>query len=520
MNKKMYKALSVALGLGLAVGSFGACKSESKIPQLPDYSAVAKDYEFFAYSPNGSGTYNVDGVERKLGANMRTVEGYRDYKDSGLDVLMLTGTAGYAGEGWEGSNAQKCMHIAKEAGINKILLRDARLTALVEFKDNLVGEYGVYKTQEELTAFVKECMSEYAHEETLYGIQVRDEPDYTYTKAMGNLYRAIKTAAQELGLGNIFINLNLLPLGNEATKYAAAPENGTTFEDGTEYNLTYAYTKYINDYLDATGADRVCCDVYLFRGDGLCNFFYQTAQIIRKACTDRGIEMSFCLQSFEMYSKTNLIYRKVSKADMLMELYSLMGMGVSQFGYYTYHMPTNYLTTEARPETSTFIDLQGNKNNVYYYAQDAMSSAQAMSDIILNYEYQGGKFFVTAETPVFGVSNYMTSRQDTLTKTAVSYDNSYQFNLLKDVSFDNDVVFATELKDETNSLYMYMLQNVIDPANGETGRTAETIKATFDSSYTYVAELQDGRLTYVKLNKGVYEKTLSAGSAVYLIPLK
>jgi hypothetical protein len=76
----------------------------------------------------------------------------------------------------------------------------------------------------------------------------------------------------------------------------------------------------------------------------------------------------------------------------------------------------------------------------------------------------------------------------------------------------------TELYDDDNDLYMYMAQNVIDPRNGEFGRTDMNITVEFDG-YEWVAEFEDGNLTYVKLEDGVYSKTLSAGYAVYLIPL-
>ena len=67
---------------------------------------------------------------------------------------------------------------------------------------------------------------------------------------------------------------------------------------------------------------------------------------------------------------------------------------------------------------------------------------------------------------------------------------------------------------------MYMVQNVIDPVNAKRGNTDETVEVTFDSEYTYVAEFDCGKLRYVPLENGVYKKNLSAGYAVYLIPLK
>ena len=67
---------------------------------------------------------------------------------------------------------------------------------------------------------------------------------------------------------------------------------------------------------------------------------------------------------------------------------------------------------------------------------------------------------------------------------------------------------------------MYMVQNIMDPRNSTEFNTAENVTVTFDSSYTYVAEIESGKISYVKLENGVYSKVLSAGYAVFLIPLK
>jgi hypothetical protein len=211
-------------------------------------------------------------------------------------------------------------------------------------------------------------------------------------------------------------------------------------------------------------------------------------------------------------------YRGIGKSEMMLELYSLMGMGLDDFAYYTYQPPESWGTGNPTWEDYTFLKASGEKNNVYYYGQEVMANAQAMSDIILNYDYQGGYFYLK-DIPTFGTDMYLAY---STSKSAAFFHNDYEFNkdILKSVEHDNDALLVTELKDEQENLYMYMVQNVVDPLNGKDGRTATNAKVTFDASYTWVAELKDGRLEYVKLKNGVYEKALSAGHAVYLIPLK
>ena len=171
--------------------------------------------------------------------------------------------------------------------------------------------------------------------------------------------------------------------------------------------------------------------------------------------------------------------------------------------------------------------MDGTRNNVYYYGQEILNYMRSFNEVISNFEYQGAKFYYTDGLPNFDNAPYRASYIDGPTGTPVVWDNSHEFSLVKKdgdndkVTLDNDVLFMTELKDSKNDLYMYMLMNAIDPRNGDGGsRTDETVSVDFGSEYGWVAEYDCGQLRYVKLNNGVYEKTLSAGYAVYLIPIK
>ena len=102
------------------------------------------------------------------------------------------------------------------------------------------------------------------------------------------------------------------------------------------------------------------------------------------------------------------------------------------------------------------------------------------------------------------------------------FDNSHEPKLLKNIKQNNDAVLTTELYDEANDLYMYMIMNPIDALFSEDGQmsyTENTFTAEFPG-YDYVAEFDCGKLTYVKLDGGKYTKTLSSGYGVYLVPLK
>lgn len=511
-RNKFYKSLALVLGLVIPFSTVLGC-SKSEHPTLPDYSSVAKEYDFFAYTAPTEGVWDIDGEDVQVGPDQRTVEGYTTYKEAGFNVLLLTGTGGYDGETeWKDSECKRAMTAAVEAGIDRIIITDRRINNLIERKDSLLGEGRQYETEEQLKEEVKSILSTYINEESFYGVNLRDEPDYTYVKSFGWVYKAIKAAAKELGKEDIYIHMNLLPYDSVYSRFGAEFE----YE-----NMSDAYYGYVRKYLEYTEADRVSVDVYAFRNMGIAGAFYTTAQVYSKLGKELGVDITFCLQSYAMKSN---YFRKVGKSEMLFELYSLMGFGFDDFAYYTYQQ------TAGAPIDSSFMNGDGTLTNIYYYGQEAMSNAQAMSDIILNYEFLGSKFY-NVKVPNFDVSCYYSGpvgtvkilNEDGTTKnsnSSLNFDNSHEFTLLKGIEFDNDVVYVSELKDNVNDLYMYMVQNVIRPLNAQDGRTAEKVKVDFGAEYSFVAELKDGSLTYVPLEEGVYEKTLSAGHAVYLIPLK
>ena len=508
MKKIVKKVLAISLSTTIALSALVGC-DVGQTPKLPDYSS--KSYEFSAYSGPNKGVYEIDGEYYEWGPDQRNITGYTTYKEAGFTIVFFSGTAAYSGEDWQTSECKRAWDAALSAGIDKVLLTDKRIDALVELKDSLVGEGANcrFANEDQLKDQLKIYLEDYINYEGFYGVRMSDERDYTYISGMGKLYKALRMAATELGMPDMYIHLNVLPYDKVYSRFGALDQ----FESMEE-----AYKTYIDDYITQTGANRISSDVYAFRGNGITGQFYSTAQVIKEKAKEHGIKASFCLQSFELYSGQNHIYRAVGKSEMKMEMLSLMGMGYDHFYYYTYQIAEN--RGVGWTENTTFLNTAGEKTNLYYYGQELMTNAQKMADVILNYDYLGGKFYV-AEMPKGDVSCYFSGPiETTVTNSGLTFDNSHEFALIEQVKFDNDVVFVTELKDNENDLYMYMLQNVIDPANGEYGRTTEKVSVKISGDYTHVAELCDGKIEYVKLSNGEYSKTLSAGDAVFLVPLK
>ncbi len=560
MKKNIFKKIAtLGLAATLAVGALSACGEGTTAVEeykgediMALYEDSDKQFEFFAYRTLTDGYYYVDG-KAYFTRDLRTTADYEVYQEAGFTILYLN--PGYNGtDNWETCDTKKAWNAALAAGVDRIFFVDGRIGSLLMSGDELptlypkdeLDENGkVVLDEDKLTAYVKECLSTYFNEEGFYGLSLGDEPSYKYSESYGAVAKAIRKAAKELteeiGAANLknaigeegkpYLHVNFLPidsggLRSERFQTYKTDEDGNELldENGNRIVLTFteSYTKYIEDYILAMEPDRISVDIYYFRGSGISPGAYACVQILANLCKQYDISLTFCLQSFEMYPGTGTtpIYRRVDKSDMRMEMESLIGFGVDHFAYYTYATDTVNSSEDTRSVSgSAFVDYNGNPTNIYYWGKELMANAKKFEKVVLNYKYQGARMYQTQMTATFGTGAYFASNIEPVSGTSIQFDNSYQFAKLKDVSFDNDVLFVSELKDSANDKYMYFVQNCIDPANGDLGNTTETVTVDFGSEYNWVAEFDGGDLTYVKLDGGKYEKLLSAGYGVFLIPL-
>jgi len=466
---------------------------------VPDYSSTNYRFDFFAYVAPTDGSYSADGTTLSVGEDFRTEERYREYKEAGFNMIMLRYENAYGGEPWDKSNTKKCMTAAYAAGLDRILVTDTRFDSMIA-GGRLLGEGGTYPSEEELDKVVADCIAPYKDAQGFYGICLKDEPVFEMLENYGAVYKSLKRL-----LPNAFIHCNLLPMSkSHVTKGSYGPAD----EDSDEREV---YMGYLREFFKHSGADRLSSDVYPFTADGTSDIpFYGTMQMMQKVCKEYNAKMSFCMQSTYIYNGTasKITYRTVDKSAMILQMNSVMGFGYDTMIYYTYftHQFAN-TSGEMMLDGGSFINRDGTRTNIYYYGREVMSTAQSFANVILNYDYRGAALYT--KTP----ANF-----DTTLQTAYFVNDG--FDLIKGVETDNDIALVTELYNQPNDSYMYMVQNVIDPRYSEKSNTDNAISVDFGNEYEYVAEYDCGNLRYVKLNDGVYTKKLSAGYAVYLIPLK
>ena len=500
MRKEMKKTAAIALTIAMSVCSLSSCALESflnkeqEIPvALPNYDNNLQ-FEYSAYAMASDGTWTVNGESYFYGEDFRSKERYAEMLDCGFTILRMSDALVYRGETWETSDAKKFMEEAYEAGFKKILVYDSRLAGSCWTK--AYGEAdSEYESEEAFDEWVKDCLAPYINMPGFYGLTLLDEPSYQQTEAYGQVYRSIRKVAKNVyGMDDIYLHINYLPIGAVSTMYS------DDYKDHREM-----YQDYLFGYMDSTGCDRISVDTYAFRTYSFYPGFYSSIQVLANEVRDRGIELSYCLQSHESGG-----FRRVDKSDMRLEMNSLVGFGASHFYYYTY-FPHGV-------DGGSFVTRTGDKTNIWYAGKELMADMQKFAPVVLNYKYKGAKMY-TRTPSNFPLNAYLSSHVEAATGTTLDWDNSYEFAKLKNIEQDNDVVLSTELYDEKNDLYMYMVQNVIDPVNSRKGNTTMTVSVEFEEGYDYVAEFDCGELRYVPLKDGVYETTLSAGYAVYLIPL-
>lgn len=374
------------------------------------------------------------------------------------------------------------------------------------------GDYDMFDTQADLEKAVKDRLAIYYQAENFYGLSLRDEPTYKHFTSYGLVYKAIKKAAAELGMDYIYIHCNLLPMttGLSAASTNFDPSYGTTKEDGSTVGLKEAYTSYIEGFITATGCDRLSVDEYPFRTGGFRVGYYSGLQLLAEICKTQSVELTYVMQVCSGNVNGVNPYSEMTLSDMYLQVYSSLGFGVSNLGFYTFSQGT-----ANQNDSYCMVDNEGNLNPSYGYVQTVLAEVLAMDDVLLSYEYQGARIYTQTNKFDYtyldiGVTGYF------------GFDNSYQFEKLASVAVDDDLALVTEMMNETNGLYMYMVQNVTashyvgEGANQEDG----TVQVTLDfGNTTCIAIYEEGELRYQNILDGTFSVTLESGRAIFIIPL-
>lgn len=485
--------------------SFLGCEKEGHSTVDDPYFANAPKYEQndssfsrFAYGAPSNGYYFLDGVKYsgKLDENgdnvsFQTYEKFKEYKDCGFDIILFRSNDAYNGEDFDSSNLKLLLDLSEQVGL-KAIIYDSRLHNLSQTEGGVVGAEKEYATQDDLNAFVGDCLKDYSKHSAFYGVLLRDEPNYKMFKAIGEVTNAVKAYKDDT-----FVMCNLYPLSDSFDTmkfYCESPEDAIS-----------AYKTYINTYLEETGNDYIMCDSYPMAVSSgkstLKPLHLAGAQIMAEIAKEQGKEVYLVIQSCSWSNNGIRKTRAITEEDLYWQWYTSLGFGIKKIAYYTYlRREGNQTTGEYFDDGTSFMSSSGELTPVYTWAKNVHEKMDKLNSVISNFEYVGVNYFLSQPTPcsysfLGGVeqSNF------------ANIENC-------DVS-SSSILMIFEMYDKTKEQYGYLIINACDPYFEST----LTANIKFSSSQA-VSIYNKGENSQSMLKDGVYSVSLSSGQAVFVLP--
>lgn len=492
----------------------------AELSGIPEYRYNSYKFDFMGYSSLTDGTWKEYNAETGEVTTVTGSEDYRnvyrieEYKDAGMTMLLPQSACSIArseGDAFDFANseAKKVLDMSAEAGINKVILSDLRLYALCEdATESIIGDGKAFATEADLDAKIKTYMSPYVNHPAFYGVMLLDEPVYTKLAAQGDVYRAIKRCYP-----NVYIQCNLHPSVGEGigSKYPPIDDHQDLVEEykAKGYDDYYAqrfaaYELYLTMFLDYTGADYIMYDHYPIKESGLYASYIGSMQTAANVAAKRGVKFYFASQTMTMQESAESTYDyKLTEEDLRWLNNMQLGLGVKQFAYFTYFTKQAASAEQRFNDGGSFITNNGEKTDIYYYMREIMAENQAFANTILSFDYKTSAAYIANGTG-YGITNAQSCIQGSLAK-------------VQSVDVNTESALVSELYDKRGDRYMYMIQNITNPAY-QTAGTLQTVKLTFNEDYEYAIVWKNGEKSIVKLENNTYVVKQNAGEAVYVIP--
>ena len=530
------KLISVLLA-GTMLLTTSACAGNdntSDIGTPPDYSAGAgREMQFYAYHGMNDGKYSEDGVTIDTGEDYRDLEHFSDYVNCGMQTFFLQQVQyqygyvrGGAKEEYSSSDLKKYMDLAQEAGAEKTILIDWRLYRLscqktpLYKEDDLSGGAEVpytapdaateaavnlelnkdqpnytFAKKSELRNYVISCLKEYEEHPVFWAVMLRDEPTWELFESAGTLFEIIRDYNPE-----IEVVQNLLPMYGEESLYHNVVAEGAKQRD-------VFYKEYLENWLNATGADYIMFDTYPIRYDGIETYQLKGLKIAADMCKEKGLELYVIMQTFAWLNNGIGVNRYCEKSDLYWQTNMLMGYGCTRIIFYTYFTiagGNDRTSGMFNIDNTAFVNHYGEKTELYYNMQDIMKEIQDFAGVLLNFRYNASGTFKTL--PLDDIVAY-------------DYEQNDSFEKVNKVTVaQGDLALVTELYDSEKGNYMYMAENILDPAKGKLYDSSLEIELEFAEEFNYVAIYYKGGVRYEKLEDHKYKTILSAGYAEFLLP--
>ena len=232
-------------------------------------------------------------------------------------------------------------------------------------------------------------------------------------------------------------------------------------------------------------------------------------QLIAEIAAERGLDVKVVTQTALMHTggKDGPVHiRKITEADARWLNNYLMGFGVKQINYFTYWTKaSNSSEGEWYDDGGSFVNRNGSTTEVYNIMKAIMADNDKFAPTISNFNY--------SDSHVYGTNNDSNLNNDHISWSSSLTDSNYSFKWLTNVTTSKEYTLVTELYDEENYNYMYMVMNTIDTYYGGTQSVTVTLDSKVASFYVYQS---NGSRTLVTGN--TYTVSLTAGQAIYIMP--
>lgn len=544
LKKKMLRTASLVLAAGMIVCAAG-CTGDTKTAKTgpkntsapPDYSKTEQVVDMYAYIGPTDGSYYTSAGLSKQGEEHRTKERYQEYKDCGMNILMLLGNNAFVGSSqtevteeaekvaFEESRVKIDLDLCEEVGLKTIVF-DNRIWRLSSCEMSLIKEdeetkplwfvcqgnfhmanlvtydananeitlpdgakadvdYVQYQfdSSEDLQEYVRILMSSYHDHPAFYGVTLFDEPAEAKLVAVGQVTKAVHALYPDC-----YVHTVLLPYySGEHAILSVAKED--------------AFVAYLDSYLDKTENSYFGYDYYPMRGTvasggkaedcTMTKTYVRALQLSALKAKERNVDWEIAIQSF---GSSDEPFRFVNEDDIRLQHNMALAFDAERISYYTYWMWQNKTGMEYR---QAIMGDNGEKI-LYDEVQKVNAETQVLAQAVLNYDY---------------VATHL-SWDKTYGSMPLYFMDAVSENLSNVVEITSSgVAVVNEMYDEKNKLTGYMMVNANDTYDGIENR----VSITFDGYKKATVYTAEGP-TEVDLENGTYTRILKGGEAVLVVP--
>ncbi len=544
LKKGIYRAVSTVLATSMLLCCAG-CAEDAKAAKTgtknasapPDYSATEQVVDMYAYIGPTDGTYYTNTGLSKQGEDHRTKERYQEYKDCGMNILLLLGNNAYVGNGetetteeaekeaFEESRVKIDLDLCEEVGLKTIVF-DNRIWRLSSCEMSLIKEgdeaeplwyvcqgnfhmanlvtydadaneitlpdgakadvdYVQYQfdSMEDLQERVKVLMSSYVNHPAFYGMTLYDEPAEERLQAVGQVTKAIHALYPDC-----YVHTVLLPY------YGAGHSIMSVSNED-------AFVDYLDMYLEESGNSYFGYDYYPFKGTctssgkaenySIGQTYVRTLQLSALKAQEKDVDWEIAIQSFAF---SNEGYRFVNEDDIRLQSNLGLAFDTKRISYFTYWMWQN----KSGMDFCQGIMGDNGEKILYDEVQKVNAETQILAQAVFNYDYVAT--YLSWDRTYGSMPSYFMG--------AVSEDLT---NVVEITS--SGAALVNEMYDEANKLTGYMMVNMNDTYEGIENRMSITFDG-YKKATVYTAEGP----TEVKLDDGVYTRIMKGGEAVLVVP--